>query len=137
MNMADTFQFELVAPEKLLLSEQAVEVQLPGSEGYLTVMANHAPTMTRLMPGVVRVKIAGKDEKAFVVFGGFADITPQSCAILAEAAHALEAFDPAELEERIAAAKAELDGATNDEHRNRAEDFLYELTTVRGVLTMA
>lgn len=135
--MADPFQFELVSPEKLLLSEAVSEVQLPGSEGYLTVMSNHTPTMTRLMPGVVRIKFADKDEKAFVVFGGFADITPKSCVILAESARALEAFDAAELEERIAAAKAELEGANTDEHRNRAEDFLYQLTTVRGVLTVA
>lgn len=135
--MAGTFQFELVSPEKLLLSERVEEVILPGSEGYLSVLANHAPMMTRIIPGVIRVKVSGQNDKAFVVFGGFADITPTSCALLAESAVPLDAFDYKELEERIAEARAALEGATSDENRNKAEEFLHELTTVQGVLTMA
>ena len=54
--MAEAFQFELVSPERLLLSEQVIEVVVPGTEGYMTVMAHHAPLMATVKPGVVTVK---------------------------------------------------------------------------------
>ncbi len=56
--MAEAFQFELVSPERLLLSEQVTEVVVPGTEGYMTVMAHHAPLMATVKPGVVAVKTA-------------------------------------------------------------------------------
>ncbi|EJF91482.1 F0F1 ATP synthase subunit epsilon [Bartonella tamiae] len=135
--MADTFLFELVSPEELLLTEQVTEVVLPASEGYLTVMVNHAPTMTSIVPGIIKVKPTDGDEKSFVVFGGFADITPTGCSLLAESAISVEQFDHADLEDRIERARHSLENANGDEARNKAEDFLHQLTTVRGVLTMA
>jgi len=132
--MAASFQFELVSPEKLLLSKAVNEVVLPGSEGYLTVLANHAPMVVRLSAGVVRVKNATEEEQAFVVLGGFADIGAQSCSLLAEQAIPLEGFDLKLLEHRIAEAQIQLQEAKSDENRNRAEDFLYGLTALRDVL---
>ncbi|AHB01481.1 F0F1 ATP synthase subunit epsilon [Brucella ceti TE28753-12] len=76
--MAQAFQFELVSPERLLLSAQVTEVVIPGSEGYLTALAGHSPLMTTIMPGVVSVKLADGKTDSYVVFGGFADITPQA-----------------------------------------------------------
>ncbi len=73
--MAQAFQFELVSPERLLLSAQVTEVVIPGSEGYLTALAGHSPLMTTIMPGVVSVKLADGKSDSYVVFGGFADIT--------------------------------------------------------------
>ena len=70
--MAD-FNFELVSPERLLLSERVTEVVIPATEGEMTVLANHAPTMTTLKPGVVTVKSADGKTSRYVVFGGFAD----------------------------------------------------------------
>lgn len=135
--MAGTFQFELVSPESLLLSEAVEEVVLPGSEGYLTVMANHSPMITRIIPGVVRVRVTGKAERAFVVFGGFVDIRPEACSLLAEAVVPIEQFDPHDIDRRIAKARGEFEAAKTDAHRNKAEEFLYQLTTVRGVDTLA
>src|SRR6478609_8061991 len=106
--MADNFNFELVSPERLLLSEMVTEVVIPATEGEMTVMANHAPTMTTIKPGVVSVRSASGVKKDFVVFGGFADILPTGCTLLAESAIAVEDLNRDELTIRIDAARDEL-----------------------------
>jgi F-type H+-transporting ATPase subunit epsilon len=127
MIMAD-FNFELVSPERLLLSERVSEVVIPATEGEMTVMANHAPTMTT-------VKAADGKVSRYVVFGGFADILPTGCTLLAESAVPVEEVDRSLIEKRIEAAKNELDGiAHGDEQRTRAETFLTELTQLNGIL---
>jgi hypothetical protein len=75
--MADSFNFELVSPERLLLSATATEVVIPGTDGEMTVMAHHSPTMTTIKPGVVTVVTAEGQTERYVVFGGFADILPE------------------------------------------------------------
>ena len=82
--MADNFSFELVSPEKLLVSGDAEIVTIPGTEGDMGVLANHAPVMTSLRPGMVGVKLADGKEDTYFVRGGFADITPSSVTVLAE-----------------------------------------------------
>lgn len=83
--MADTVQFDLVSPERLLASVAANEVQIPGAEGDLTAMANHAPLITTLRPGVL--KVSGPDgAREYVVTGGFAEISGDSVSVLAERA---------------------------------------------------
>jgi F-type H+-transporting ATPase subunit epsilon len=82
--MAD-MQFDLVSPERSLASMQATSVQIPGADGDMTVMADHAPTITTLRPGMVRVD-AGGTTKDFVVSGGFAEITAAGVSVLAERA---------------------------------------------------
>ena len=83
--MADTLQFDLVSPERKLASVQAREVQIPGADGDLTAMADHAPTITTLRPGVLRVVHAGGSDD-YVVSGGFAEITAKGVSVLAEKA---------------------------------------------------
>lgn len=78
-------QFDLVSPERRLASVEASEVQIPGAEGDMTAMADHAPTITTLRPGVLRV-IHGGGTDEYVVFGGFAEITATSVSVLAEQA---------------------------------------------------
>lgn len=81
--MAESMQFDLVSPERRLASVEATEVQIPGADGDMTVMAGHAPTITTLRPGVLRVVAAsGTDE--YVVSGGFAEITGEAVSVLAE-----------------------------------------------------
>ncbi|MEA3536582.1 F0F1 ATP synthase subunit epsilon [Rhizobium sp. CC-YZS058] len=125
--MAD-FNFELVSPERLLLSERVTEVVIPATDGEMTVMANHAPTMTTIKPGVVSVKTASGQTQRYVVFGGFADILPTGCTLLAESAVPSTEFDKTQLERRIAAAREELDqGDHADEHKTKLEQFLSQL----------
>ena len=135
MVMAD-FNFELVSPERLLLSEKATEVVIPATEGEMTVMANHAPTMTTVKPGVVTVKTADGKTERFAVFGGFADILPTGCTLLAESAVHVDELDRSILENRIDAIRAELEGAA-DEKKTRLEQFIAELTKLGEVVIPA
>ncbi|SEN04508.1 ATP synthase F1 subcomplex epsilon subunit [Loktanella fryxellensis] len=81
--MADTMQFDLVSPERRLASVTATEVQIPATEGDMTAMAGHVPTITTLRPGVLKV-IGPAGTQEFVVLGGFAEITATSVSVLAE-----------------------------------------------------
>jgi len=83
--MADTFQFELVSPARLVLSEEVEEVVVPGTEGDFGVLSGHAPFMSTIRPGFIVVKRASGTEKIFVR-GGFADTNPSGLTILAEEA---------------------------------------------------
>src|SRR5690606_25787069 len=109
--MAKAFTFELVSPERLLLSEEVVEVVIPGTEGEMTVMADHAPTMTSIKPGVVTVVNATGGREQFVVFGGFADILPDGCRVLAESATRVADLSREDLARRIEQARKEVEGA--------------------------
>ncbi len=103
--MADTVQFDLVSPERRLASVQAREVQLPGADGDMTAMADHAPTITTLRPGILRVVHAsGSDD--YVVFGGFAEIGPTAVSVLAEQALPKGEVTQSLFDGMVAAAKA-------------------------------
>ncbi len=135
--MAESFQFELVSPERLLVSEQVESVVIPGAEGEMTVMAQHAPVMTIIKPGVVTVKPASGAEQRYVVFGGFADILPSGCTLLAEEAVPVADVDRADLARRIQEAREDLSDAKDDQHRTKAEQFLHQLTTLEGAILPA
>jgi F-type H+-transporting ATPase subunit epsilon len=136
MVMAESFNFELVSPERLLVSEKVTEVVIPATEGEMTVMANHAPTMTTVKPGVVAVKTAAGRTERYAVFGGFADILPSGCTLLAESAVHVDELDSTVLENRIEAARAELEGA-GDEKKTRLEQFIAELTKLGEIVIPA
>ncbi len=125
--MAKSFRFELVSPERLLLSEEVEAVVLPGSEGEMTVMADHAPLMSTIKPGIVTVKPVSGGEQRFVVFGGFVDVLPENCTLLAESAVTAGEFDKADLQRRIEAARADVENAQGDEQRTRLETLLFQL----------
>lgn len=83
--MAGTLQFDLVSPERRLASVKAREVQIPGADGDMTAMADHAPVITTLRPGLLRV-VHDKGTDEYLVFGGFAEIGPGAVSVLAERA---------------------------------------------------
>lgn len=132
--MAEAFKFDLVSPERLLVSEEVTQVILPGSEGEMTVMASHAPLMTTIKPGVVTVTPASGEKGRYVVFGGFADILPEGCTLLAESAVAVADIDRADLARRIQAAREDAADASDDDTRTRAEQYLAQLTTLESAL---
>ncbi|WP_223422773.1 F0F1 ATP synthase subunit epsilon [Tateyamaria pelophila] len=78
-------QFELVSPERRLASMDAASVQIPGTDGDMTVMTDHAPTITTLRPGMLRVEAGGTTHE-YVVTGGFAEIGANGVSVLAERA---------------------------------------------------
>jgi len=135
--MAEAFKFELVSPERLLVSEQVESVVIPGAEGEMTVMANHAPVMTTVKPGVVSLRTAAGADERYVVFGGFADILPTGCTLLAESAVAVKDINRADLARRIQEAKEDLADARDDDSRTKAELFLHQLTTLEGAILPA
>jgi F-type H+-transporting ATPase subunit epsilon len=112
--MAEMFQFDLVAPERRLASGPALEVELAGSEGDITVMADHAPLLTTLRPGVLRVKFADGTTE-YAVTGGFADISPAGVTVLAEQAVPLSELTQDVLDRFVADAVEERDQATADQ----------------------
>ena len=108
--MADTMQFDLVSPEKLLASGPATAVQIPGADGDMTVMANHAPTITTLRPGVLRVE--GTDATTeYVVTGGFAEISATGVSVLAERAVAKGDMTAEDMKSMVDEARAAHDDA--------------------------
>jgi F-type H+-transporting ATPase subunit epsilon len=132
--MAEAFKFELVSPERLLVSEEVESVVIPGVEGEMTVMVDHAPVMTTVKPGVVTVKtIEGKDER-YVVFGGFADVLPTGCTLLAVSAVAVEDIDRTDLARRIQDAREDVADAKDDRARSSAEETLQQLRALEEAL---
>ncbi len=89
--MADTMQFDLVSPERRLMSGEVTSVLIPGAEGDLTIMANHAPLITTLRPGIMTVE-GEKGTSQYIVTGGFAEIG-ESLTVLAEKALPREDVD--------------------------------------------
>lgn len=132
--MAEAYKFELVSPERLLVSESVESVIIPGTEGEMTVMANHSPVMATVKPGVVTVKPVSGAEQRYVVFGGFADILPEGCTLLAESAVAIGDINKADLASRIQDAKDDLADAKTDEERTKAEEFLNHLATLHDAV---
>jgi F-type H+-transporting ATPase subunit epsilon len=132
--MAEPFQFELVSPERLLVSEQVEFVVIPGAEGEMTVMANHAPVMTTIKPGVVTVKTAAGATERYCVFGGFADILPSGCTLLAESAVSVNSIDREDLTKRIQDAREDVADAKDDQTRTKAEQYLSHLTTLEAAI---
>jgi F-type H+-transporting ATPase subunit epsilon len=133
----DAFRFELVSPERLLVSEEAESVIVPGSEGEMTVLAHHAPVMTTMRPGIVTVKTAAGDTNRYVVYGGFADILPDSCTLLAEFSVHERDFDRADLQRRVEETRQAISAAASPEHRTKLEELLHQLTTLDGVIVPA
>ena len=132
--MAESFKFELVSPERLLVSQDVESVVIPGSEGEMTVMANHAPVMTTVKPGIVTVTPTGGQSERYVVFGGFADILPSGCTLLAESAVAASSFDRADLEKRIEVARETVTEAKDDQSRTSAEQMLQHLAALHDAV---
>jgi len=119
--MADNLQFDLVSPEKLLLSEAVEMVTVPGAEGDFGVLADHAPFISILRPGVLVVTRGNGQEERIFVRGGFADVTPTGLTVLAEDAVAVSEINRADLDQRIQDAREDLADAASDEARQKAQ----------------
>ncbi len=111
--MADTMQFDLVSPERKLVSVQASEVQIPAAEGAMSAMPGHAATITTLRPGVLRV-VTAEGTQEFVVTGGFAQITGDATSVLAEQALPRDEVTPEALAEMVAEAERRVNEAKSD-----------------------
>jgi F-type H+-transporting ATPase subunit epsilon len=131
--MADKLHFSLVAPERELVNEDVDQVDVPGSEGEFGVLPNHAPVMSIVKPGALRVYNNGAIRKIFVN-GGFADVTPAGLTILAEDAVDLADIDVAKLDQDIQNAKEDVNGARDDVHLSPAQLRLHRLEAMKAAL---
>jgi F-type H+-transporting ATPase subunit epsilon len=99
--MADTVQFELVSPERILRSEAVEMVVVPGSEGNFGVLPGHAPLMSSVRPGTIEVYRGNVLAERIFVTGGFAEVTAERCTVLADEAVDVAALDRTAVEANI------------------------------------
>jgi F-type H+-transporting ATPase subunit epsilon len=128
--MAETFHFELVSPERLLVSANLAEVVIPGQEGDFAALANHSRLVSQVRPGILTTKAEGGEQKQYFLRGGFADVSPTETAVIAEYAVPLEEFSSAMLASEIELAQTELDDARDDASRYAAGDRLERLQSL-------
>lgn len=132
--MADKISFDLVSPERLLLSEDAEMVTLPGSEGYFGVLAGHSPVIATLKPGIIEVKGGSTGERRYFVSSGFADVSAEKLTVLAEEAIPMESVDAELLDKRIANAEEDILQAKSEDARAKAVVAVDSLKQLRAGL---
>jgi len=112
--MPDRVQFELVTPERLLLSEMVEMVVVPGTEGNFGVLPGHAPLISSIRPGTIDIYEGQSIARRIFVVSGLAEVTPERCTVLAD-----EALPPEELDR--SAIEAELQTVTGNLPRLREQ----------------
>ena len=139
--MAMTVHCDIVSAEKQLFCGLVELVVAAGVEGDLGVMPGHAPLLTRLKPGPVRVKKQNGDEEVFYVSGGFLEVQPKLVTVLADTAERAQDMDGAQAEEAKQRAKEALEGKNADMDYSRAAITLAEasarLRTIEQIKKMA
>ena len=124
--MAGTFKFELISPERILMSIDADQVVVPGADGDFAVLAGHAPVIATLRPGVLDVT-AGNTKKRLFVKSGFCEVDPARLTVLAQKAYDVEDMTPAIIADEMKTAEAELAAAKDDNAKMMADTLVSEL----------
>jgi F-type H+-transporting ATPase subunit epsilon len=128
-----TFHFDLVSPEKLLFAGEVAQVDLPGSEGDMGVLAAHAPLVTALRPGILVAHREGGDLRV-VVNGGFAEVGPAGLTVLADMAVPAEEFDRTVLAGEIKDTEEDVADATDGWQRDKLTHRLEQLKALQAAL---
>jgi F-type H+-transporting ATPase subunit epsilon len=134
--MADAFKFELVSPERLLISGEVAQVLIPGSEGDMTILAHHAPLLSTLRPGLLDITLPGGEHRRYFIRGGFAEVGPAGLTVLAETAIDLIDLDADQLAQAVKDAEEDVADATEDAVRDRAQTKLDHLRQVQATLNL-
>ncbi len=132
--MADKVNFELVSPERVLVSDTFDMVVIPGGDGDFGVLPDHSPLISTIRPGVIDIHDGGNVAHQVFVAGGFAEVLPNRCTVLAEQALMVESIDPEDVRPKIEAAELDLRDAETDADRSKAEE---ELAALRAMLDAA
>jgi F-type H+-transporting ATPase subunit epsilon len=114
-------EFELVSPERLLVSEPVDMVVVPGAEGDFGVLVRHTPMVSNVRAGVISAHNGGQVTERIFVAGGFAEVTPSRCTVLAEQALPVAEIDRHAAEQQLKDAQEDLADAEGDEERQAAE----------------
>jgi F-type H+-transporting ATPase subunit epsilon len=126
--MSDTFQLEIVTPEKKVVDTAAEEVQIPGKNGYLGVLPGHAPLITELAVGEIKFR-AGSEEQRLAVAWGFAEVLPDKVTILAETAECPSEIDAQRARQAKERAEQRLTSGDTDVDVERALNALHKAET--------
>lgn len=132
--MTDKIAFDLVSPERLLLSGEAEMVTLPGTEGEFGVLPGHAPVISTLKPGVIDVKGVQGGDTRFFVLGGFAEVNPSKLTVLAEEAIPMAEVNAEALDRRIQNIQEDILTAKTEQARAKAVEVLDSLQVLRSSL---
>jgi F-type H+-transporting ATPase subunit epsilon len=128
-----TFHFDLVSPARLLLAEEVTQVDVPGVEGDFGMLAGHAPVVATLRPGILTVYGVGATQR-FVVYGGFAEVSPTGMTVLAEVATPLAEADRMAVADQIRLLEASRDTLPNDATRDRMTEKIENFRTLERTL---
>ncbi len=128
--MAETLEFELVSPAKLLVSEPVEMVVVPGSEGAFGVLPLHAPTLSTLRPGFIDVYKGGEIAERYLVTGGFAEVTRTTCTVLVDDAIPGDQATKEYAADRLAKAKSALAEALDEDAKKHAAAAIATAETI-------
>jgi F-type H+-transporting ATPase subunit epsilon len=128
-----TFHFDLVSPEQVLFSGQVEHVVVPGAEGEFGVLAGHAPLISALRPGILKILGPGQPQRIMVV-GGFAEVTPDGLTVLADKAVPVEEFDASLLADEIKDVEEDIADSKSDRERDKLRQKLDQLRAVQALL---
>lgn len=126
--MADTFQLEIVTPEKLVVKDSAEEAQIPGLNGYLGILPGHAPLITELAVGAITYRMRGETHTLSVAWG-FAEVLPDKVTILAETCERPQEIDAERARKAKERAEQRLKSIDPQTDYTRAEDALRRAET--------
>ncbi|SDG50438.1 ATP synthase F1 subunit epsilon [Roseospirillum parvum] len=132
--MAETIQFELVSPARLVKSEPVEMVVVPGSEGNFGVLPRHAPLLSTVRPGVIDIYTAGVISERIFVAGGFCEVNGETCTLLAEEAMPLPEVTSELVAERRRAAEDRLQEAETPAEKAAAEAALTVVNAMAAAL---
>lgn len=137
---AQTMQFELVSPEEKLISEPVTLATIPGELGELGVGAGHMSLVVALKHGTITLTNDGGEKKKFFITGGFADVTPELCMILAEQAVNVNDIDIAALDKKMSDLNEDLGLAATIPEKQRIREKMdvvkAEMSAAKGELVI-
>ena len=119
--------FDLVSPERLLISSDVAQVDVPGSDGDFGVLAGHAPLVTTMRPGILVIYRDGQDPLRIVINGGFAEVGPNGLTVLADTAVPIEEFDAAAVAGVIKDTEEDIADSTDGWQRDKLTRRLEQL----------
>ncbi len=128
-----TFDFDLVSPERLVFSGKVEQVDVPGSEGEFGVLADHAPVVAMLRPGILVVHDEGAPQR-IVVSGGFAEVGARGLTVLADLAVPVEQFDTARLAAEIKNAEEDAADSKDEAQRDKLNHRIEQLKALQAVV---
>jgi len=133
--MTDTFQLEIVSPERLLKDALVAMVMVPGADGDFTVLPQHAPLMSTIRPGVVEIFAAETDDaERLFLKGGLVQISAQGMTILADEVVTLDSVEGDDLAQKITDTREDIEDAKDDVERAVFEKELAWMTALADVI---